>query len=80
MTTERYKELSEGVVDPRNPLNDLTEKDWLLRTKSFFYQKGLGADSPKHRLKNYIPPLIHSRILVTWCAFYKIWDESVRSI
>lgn len=45
MSTDRYKELSEGVVDPRNPLNDLTGKDWLPETKSFFYQKGLGADS-----------------------------------
>ena len=31
------------VVDPRNSLNDLTGKEWLPETKSFFYQKGLGA-------------------------------------
>lgn len=30
-------------VDPRNPLNDLNGSQWLPETKSFFYQKGLGA-------------------------------------
>ena len=30
-------------VDPRNTLNDLNGSQWLPETKSFFYQKGLGA-------------------------------------
>lgn len=55
MNTERYKELSEGVVDPRNSLNDLTGKDWLLETKSFFYQKGLGADSSEAQIEKLHP-------------------------
>ena len=38
MTTEEYKQMSEGSVDKRNTLNDLTGKDWLPETKSFFYQ------------------------------------------
>ena len=56
MKTEEYKQLSVGTVDKRNNLNDLTGKDWLPETKSFFYQKGLGANhlleeldlQPKH--------------------------------
>ena len=49
--TEKYKELLEGVVDPRNTLNDLTGKDWLPETKSFFYQKGLGANHPEAQIE-----------------------------
>ena len=51
METETYKELVQGVVDPRNSLNDLTGKDWLPETKSFFYQKGLGANSPEAQIE-----------------------------
>lgn len=53
--TPRYKELSEGVVDKRNKLNDLTGKQWLPETKSFFYQKGLGADSPDAQIEKQHP-------------------------
>ncbi len=55
MTTVEYKELSEGTVDKRNSLNDLTGKDWLPETKSFFYQKGLGADSPEAQIEKLHP-------------------------
>jgi DNA modification methylase len=55
MATDRYRELSEGVVDPRNSLNDLTGKEWLPETKSFFYQKGLGADSPEAQIEKLHP-------------------------
>lgn len=34
-----------SAVDKRNDLNDLTSKEWIQETKSFFYQKGLGAES-----------------------------------
>lgn len=55
MTTEKYKQLVEGVVDPRNSLNDLTGKDWLPETKSFFYQKGLGANHPEAQIEKLHP-------------------------
>lgn len=55
MQTSDYKELVEGTVDPRNDLNDLTGKDWLPETKSFFYQKGLGADSPEAQIEKQHP-------------------------
>lgn len=55
MKTEEYKQLAEGTVDPRNPLNDLTGKDWLPETKSFFYQKGLGANHPEAQIEKLHP-------------------------
>lgn len=55
MKTDRYLELSNGTVDPRNPLNDLTGKDWLPETKSFFYQKGLGANHPEAQIEKLHP-------------------------
>lgn len=55
MLTDQYRELSEGTVDPRNPLNDLTGKDWLPETKSFFYQKGLGANHPEAQIEKLHP-------------------------
>ena len=55
MATAEYKELSEGTVDKRNSLNDLTGKDWLPETKSFFYQKGLGANSPEAQIEKLHP-------------------------
>lgn len=55
MKTQEYKELVEGTVDKRNTLNDLTGKDWLPETKSFFYQKGLGADSPEAQIEKLHP-------------------------
>ena len=55
MKTEEYNELLHGTVDKRNKVNDLTGKDWLPETKSFFYQKGLGADSPEAQIEKLHP-------------------------
>lgn len=55
MQTAKFRELDEGVVDPRNPLNDLTGKAWLPETKSYLYQKGLGADHPDAQIEKLHP-------------------------
>lgn len=55
MKTETYRQLVEGTVDKRNSLNDLTGKDWLPETKSFFYQKGLGANHPEAQIEKLHP-------------------------
>ncbi|MDD4380932.1 MAG: DNA methyltransferase [Atopobiaceae bacterium] len=44
-----------GSVDPRNSLNDLTGSEWLPETKSFFYQKGLGAKHPDAQIERQHP-------------------------
>lgn len=43
------------TVDPRNSLNDLTGKEWLPETKSFFFQKGLGAKHPHAQIERLHP-------------------------
>lgn len=42
-------------VDPRNSLNDLNGSRWLPETKSFFYQKGLGAKHPHAQIERQHP-------------------------
>ena len=42
-------------VDPRNSLNDLNGSQWLPETKSFFFQKGLGAKHPHAQIERQHP-------------------------
>jgi DNA modification methylase len=49
------QELVPQIVDPRNTLNDLTGKEWLPETKSFFFQKGLGAKHPHAQIERLHP-------------------------
>lgn len=42
-------------VDKRNSLNDLNGSQWLPETKSFFYQKGLGAKHPHAQIERQHP-------------------------
>jgi DNA modification methylase len=46
---------AEQTVDPRNSLNDLTGKEWLPETKSFFFQKGLGSKHPHAQIERLHP-------------------------
>jgi DNA modification methylase len=52
---ETLIEIEEPQVDRRNNLNDLTSKEWVQETKSFFYQKGLGAGSPEAKYEKMHP-------------------------
>lgn len=45
----------EKPVDKRNKLNDLNGRQWLPLTKSFFYQKGLGAKHPHAKIERQHP-------------------------
>lgn len=47
--------LDDKPVDPRNTLNDLNGSQWLPETKSFFYQKGLGAKHPHAQIEKQHP-------------------------
>lgn len=44
-----------SLVDKRNDLNDLSASEWIQETKSFFYQKGLGAGSPEAKYEKMHP-------------------------
>lgn len=50
-----YIRIQNGILDKRNQLNDLTGKDWLPETKSYFYQKGLGANHPDAQIEKQHP-------------------------
>jgi DNA modification methylase len=43
------------IIDPRNTLNDLSGREWLQETKSFFFQKGLGAKHPHAQIERQHP-------------------------
>lgn len=47
--------VKESKVDNRNKLNDLTAREWIQETKSFFFQKGLGANSPEAKYEKMHP-------------------------
>ena len=47
---ESLEEKIQKPVDKRNTLNDLNGTQWLPETKSFFYQKGLGASHPEAQI------------------------------
>lgn len=55
MQTAVYDSVSSGTVDKRNTLNDLTGKEWVPETKSYFYQKGLGASSDEAQIERQHP-------------------------
>lgn len=55
MNTQVYHEMRNGVVDKRNNLNDLTGKEWIPETKSYMYQKGLGASHPHAQIERQHP-------------------------
>ena len=46
---------SDGMPDPRNALNDLTAKEWIVETVSVWNQKGLGAKHPDARIERQHP-------------------------
>ena len=50
-----YIAVKNGVADGRNSLNDLTGKEWVPETKSYFYQKGLGAESDEAEIEKMHP-------------------------
>lgn len=44
-----------SMVDKRNDLNELSSTEWIQETKSFFFQKGLGAGSPEAKYEKMHP-------------------------
>lgn len=54
-STSTYLDMVNGCVDPRNNLNDLTGKDWIPETKSYLFQKGLGASHPHAQIERQHP-------------------------
>lgn len=55
MNKPETQAIEEPKVDKRNKLNDLTAKEWIQETKSFFFQKGLGINSPEAKYEKMHP-------------------------
>ena len=55
MKSADYETLCNGSISARNSLNDLTGKEWIPETKSYFFQKGLGASSPEAQIEKLHP-------------------------
>lgn len=53
--TKATVEASSPQVDKRNSLNDMTGREWMPATKSFVYQKGLGAKHPHAAIERQHP-------------------------
>ena len=52
-TTDAVEEM--GKIDPRNSLNDLTAKEWIVETVSVWNQRGLGAGHPDAKIERQHP-------------------------
>lgn len=48
-------EVDPGKYDKRNKLNDLTGKEWMPETKSYWFQKGLGKNNPAAKIEKMHP-------------------------
>lgn len=70
MATNDYREMVNGVVDPRNTLNDLTGKEWIPETKSYLYQRGLGASHPHAQIERQHPAPYSFQDIAKIIAFF----------
>ena len=74
---EEQEENSNGIYDPRNKLNNLTGKEWLPETKSFWFQKGLGSKHPHAQIEKQHPAPFSFQDVGRLIAFFTKEDEEV---
>ncbi len=55
LDNDEIPKLNHGSVDPRNKLNNLSGKEWIQLSKSFWYQKGLGNSSESTEIEKLHP-------------------------
>lgn len=61
---------SNGKQDKRNRLNDLSGAEWIQETKSFFFQKGLGASHPHAAIEREHPAPFSYQDIQRLIAFF----------
>jgi DNA modification methylase len=76
-TNEDRNILDEKKVKRENKLNDLTGKEWIQATKSFFFQKGLGANSPEAKYEKMHPAPFSFTDITKLMEFFTKKDERV---
>lgn len=64
-------------ADARNTLNDLSGAEWLQETKSFFFQKGLGAQHPHAAIERAHPAPFSFQDIQRFVAFFTKVGERV---
>lgn len=65
------------VVDPRNLLNDLSGAEWIQETKSFVFQKGLGAAHPHAAIEREHPAPFSFQDIQRLIGFFTKNDQVV---
>lgn len=71
------EEIASTEVDPRNTLNDLPGAVWLPETKSFFFQKGLGAAHPHAQIERQHPAPFSFQDIQRLVAFFTKSGQTV---
>lgn len=66
-----------GKYDKRNKLNDLTGKEWMPETKSYWFQKGLGKNNPEARIEKMHPAPFSFQDIERLIKFFTKKDEVV---
>ncbi|MBD5824622.1 DNA methyltransferase [Lactococcus petauri] len=74
---EEIIEKESGRYDSRNKLNDLTGKEWMPETKSFWYQKGLGKSHPHAQIEKQHPAPFSFQDISRLIAFFTKKGEVV---
>ena len=66
-----------GVVSPRNMLNELTSTEWIQETKSWFRQKGLGANHAHAKIEREHPAPYSFQDVARLITFFTKKGQSV---
>ncbi|MFR1820380.1 MAG: DNA methyltransferase [Lactococcus petauri] len=74
---EEIIEKESGRYDSRNKLNDLTGREWMPETKSFWYQKGLGKSHPHAQIEKQHPAPFSFQDISRLIAFFTKKGEVV---
>ena len=69
-----------GSVSPKNALNDLTAREWIPETKSFWYQKGLGAGHGPAEIERLHPAPFSYQDVARLVRFFTKAGDSSRSV
>ena len=64
------REAEAPKVDPRNQLNDLTGREWMPATKSYMFQRGLGANHPDAAIERQHPAPYSFQDIQTLVEFF----------
>jgi len=64
-------------IHPRNKLNNLTSKEWIQLSKSFWYQKGLGNSNPHTEIEKLHPAPFSYQDIIRLINFFTKPDMTV---